>query len=140
MLRSSLREDDGEFRRELAAHCGMRNPDNIDALTRAYALVLSVHKSPLRARGRRSPGLSSQLLRSISSIPFNIAEGAALDDPGFVHHLTIAIASANEAEKQLRLAHEMEMLGPVGAWHLTEIVEVRKMMIGLKKSVLRRTN
>ena len=72
----------------------MRNPDNIAVLARAYALVLSIHKSPLRARGRRSPGLSSQLLRSISSIPFNIAEGAALDDPGFAHHLTIAIASA----------------------------------------------
>ena len=118
----------------------MRNPDNIDVLQRAYALVLSIHKSPLRARGRRSPGLSSQLLRSISSIPFNIAEGAALDDPGFVSHLTTAIGSANEAEKQLHLAHEMEMLGQDGDWHLTEIVEVRKMMIGLKKSVLRNMN
>ena len=118
----------------------MRNPDNIAVLSRAYALVLSIHKSPLRARGRRSPGLSSQLLRSSSSIPFNIAEGAALDDPGFVHHLTIAIASANEAEKQIRLAHDLEMLGQDGDWHLTEIVEVRKMMIGLRKSVLRKTN
>jgi four helix bundle protein len=118
----------------------MRNPDNIAALARAYALALSIHKSPLRARGRRSPGLSSQLLRSISSIPFNIAEGAALDDPGFVHHLTTAIGSANEAEKQLQMAHELEMLGPEGNWHLTEIVEVRKMIIGLRKSVLRKSN
>lgn len=100
--------------------------------------MLSLHKSPLRRRGRRSPGLSAQLLRSVGSVQFNIAEGASLDDAKFVTHLETAIASADEAEHQIELAHGMDMLGPEGSWHLTEIVEVRKMTIGLKKTVLQR--
>ena len=116
----------------------MRNPQNLAVLPRANALVLSLHRSPLRVRGRRAPGLSAQLLRSASSIPWNIAEGAAHDDPAFVRYLTTAIASANEAEQQLQLAHALDLLGDDGDWHLTEIVELRKMMIGLRKSVLRK--
>ena len=116
----------------------MRNPNNLDVLVRAKALVLSLHKSPLRRRGRRSPGLSAQLLRSVGSVQWNIAEGAALDDAKFASQLETAIASSIEAEHQLELAHELDMLGPDGDWHLTEIVEVRKMTIGLRKAVLRR--
>ena len=74
----------------------------------------------------------------MSSIPWNIAEGSAHDDPGFVRHLTIAIASANEAEQQLVLAHTLELLGTEGSWHVTEIVEIRRMLIGLRKAVLRK--
>ena len=113
----------------------MRNPQNLAVLPRANALVLSLHRSPLRARGRRAPGLSAQLLRSVSSIPWNIAEGSAHDDPAFARYLTIAIASANEAEQQLQLAHALDVLGDDGDWYLTEIVEIRKMMIGLRKAV-----
>ncbi|MEQ1692008.1 MAG: four helix bundle protein [Gemmatimonas sp.] len=116
----------------------MRNPKTLAVLPRANALVLSLYRSPLRASGKLAPGLSAQLLRSVSSIPWNIAEGAALADPGFVRHLTIAIASANEAEQQIELAHELDVLGADGDWHLTEIVEIRKMMIGQRKSVLRK--
>src|SRR6187431_2120982 len=116
----------------------MRNPDNLHVLTRADALVLSLHRSPLRFHGRRAPGLHAQLLRAAGSIAFNIAEGAALEDRGFVRHLTIAIASSNEAERQLRLANGLDLLGPDGDWQRREIIEVRKMMLGLKKSVLRR--
>ena len=122
----------------LAATCSVRNPQNLTVQTRANALVLSLHQSPLRVRGRRAPGLSAQLLRSVSSIPWNIAEGAAQDDRGFVRHLTIAIASANEAEQQIQLAHALELLGAHGDWHLTEIVEIRRMLIGLQKAVLRK--
>lgn len=116
----------------------MRNPNNLDVLVRAKALVLSVYKSPLRKRGREAPGLSSELLRSLGSMQWNIVEGAALDDPRFASQLETAIASAYEAEKQLQLAHELGLLGPDGDWHLTEIVEIRKMTFGLKKSVLNR--
>ena len=115
----------------------MRNPDNIAVLTRAYALVESLYESPLAVRGRRTPGLSPQLFRSAGSIPYNIAEGAALDDAGFVKHLTIAIGSANEAEKQLRMAHRFKLLGRRDGWHVKEVIEIRKMTIGLRKSVLR---
>ena len=116
----------------------MRNPNNLDVLARAKALVLSLHLSPLRQRGRRAPGLSAQLLRAAGSIQWNIVEGAALDDPDFARHLEVAIASANEVEHQLQLAHALDLLGAEGDWHLQEIVEVRRMTIGLRKSVLRR--
>jgi hypothetical protein len=63
-----------------------------------------------------------------------------LDDPGFVSHLTTAIGSANEAEKAAAPGARNGDAWQDGDWHLTEIVEVRKMMIGLKKSVLRKMN
>lgn len=69
---------------------------------------------------------------------WNIAEDAALDDPAFARHLMIAIGSANEAEQQLLLAHSLDALGVNADWYLTEIVEVRKMTIGLRKTVVKR--
>ena len=116
----------------------MRNPNNLHVLQRAKVLVLSLYQSPIRKRGRIAPGLSAQLLRSAGSIQWNIVEGAALDDPEFARHLEIAIASANEAEHQLELARDLDLLGAKGNWQLKEIVEVRKMMIGLRKKVLQR--
>ncbi len=121
----------------LACWC-MRNPTNINVLTRAKAFQLSVHESPFRQRARAIPGLSAELSRSIGSIVWNIAEGAAFDDPAFARHLLTAIGSANEAEQQLILAHDRKLLGSRGDWYVREIVEIRKMTIGLRKTVVRR--
>jgi len=116
----------------------MRNPTNLNVLTRAKAFQLALHESPLSQRARAVPGLGAQLSRSLGSIVWNIAEGAAGDDPTFARHLLIAIGSANEAEQQLYLAHARNLLGSQGDWYMKEVVEIRKMTIGLRKSVLGR--
>ena len=96
----------------------MRNPTNINVLTRAKAFQLSVHESPFRQRARAIPGLSAELSRSIGSIVWNIAEGAAFDDPAFARHLLTAIGSANEAEQKFILANARNLLGSRGDWYL----------------------
>lgn len=75
---------------------------------KAHALVLlgyPITEGPLQ---RRFPGLANQLRRALASIPANIAEGAGhVSQAQFNRYLTIALASAREAEYHLLLAKDL---------------------------------
>lgn len=115
----------------------MHNPANLIVLDRAFALAVAVHKSPIRRSGRSAPGLSNQLLRSVSSIGANITEGAACDSAkGFAQFLQIAIGSANETELHLRMACALGLLSKEGQAFVSEVVEIRRMLIALRRRVL----
>lgn len=71
----------------------------------AQELSEAVHRLVPELPARKAPGLVSQLCRSVSSVPTNIAEGAARDSPGaYVSALVIARGSAHETAVHLRLA------------------------------------
>ena len=55
-------------------------------------------------------GLTSQIKRSVISIPSNIAEGKAIGGRSYRKHLRIAIGSEAELETQLELAVMLNML------------------------------
>ncbi|MBX3133403.1 MAG: four helix bundle protein [Gemmatimonadaceae bacterium] len=75
---------------------------------KAHALTLLVYPITEGQMVRRFPGLAHQLRRAISSIPANIVEGAGLGSQAqFNRHLTIALASAREAEYHLLLAKDL---------------------------------
>ncbi len=118
----------------------MHNPNNLRVLTRAFALVVAIHKSTFQqsARvGRRAPGLSGQLLRSATSISANIVEGADKQSAAqFAHYLATAIGSANETEHHLELAVALELFPTDGQHFIAEVREIRKMLHGLRKRVL----
>ncbi len=58
-------------------------------------------------------GMTSQIRRASSSIPYNIAEGWGRDQTGeFVRFLRIAQGSLKEVETQLLLAERLEMASP----------------------------
>ncbi|MEP0775692.1 MAG: four helix bundle protein [Acidobacteriota bacterium] len=67
----------------------------LEAAGAAVALALQL-PAPLRS-------LSDQLLRSASSVPANLAEGAGRAGRDRLHHWRIAYASALEADSHLRL-------------------------------------
>ena len=79
------------------------------------------------------------MVASAESIAFNIVEGCgAFSAREFARFLEIAIKSATELEYQLQLAHENGVLAKSSCEALTrETIEVRRMLIGLRKAVLK---
>ncbi|MEP0772917.1 MAG: four helix bundle protein [Acidobacteriota bacterium] len=67
----------------------------LEAAGAAVALALKL-PTPLRS-------LADQLIRSASSVPANLAEGAGRAGRDRLHHWRIAYASAMEADSHLRL-------------------------------------
>ena len=75
--------------------------------------------------------------RAAQSIPANLAEGCGrASDTDFAKFVQIAIGSSTELEYHLQFAFETELInrGEFEA-RQTELVEVRKMMIGLLKKL-----
>lgn len=78
---------------------------------KAHELVLIAYPITEGAIQKRCSGLASQLRRSLASIPANIAEGAGHQSQAqFNRYLTIALASAREAEYHLLLAKDLGLL------------------------------
>jgi len=107
---------------------------------KAHELAVRVHRATESANMRVSPGLSSQLRRAVVAIPTNIAEGSGHPSQAqFNRYLEIAIASACEADYQLLLARDLELLSSREHAQLeARLSEVRAMLMGLRKKVLER--
>lgn len=82
-------------------------------------------------------GLSNQLRRASVSVPSNISEGAARKGKTeFKQYLYIALGSASEIETQLMIAKNLNFISNDLYIKLNdEIVEIRKMLNGLIKSI-----
>lgn len=104
---------------------------------RGHELVLLIYRSTARVPERRFPGLVSQLRRSASSIPANIAEGCGHETQReFARFLQIALASAHELHYHLRLSHDLEMLpGPLYARLEARTEQVKQMLTALLRRV-----
>lgn len=106
---------------------------------KAHALMLNVRRAVRSFHRAGSGPLQSQIIRSSESIPNNIVEGCfAATQREFARYLDISIKSSGETEYQLQQAHDRGLLGG-REWRAlsAETVEVRKMLIGLRKKILR---
>jgi four helix bundle protein len=76
-----------------------------------------------------------QLIRSIMSVPANIAEGSAKrSDREFARFVRISLGSINESESHLIIATDLTLLSREESESLSDGVEtVRKMLTGLEK-------
>jgi four helix bundle protein len=85
-------------------------------------------------------GLSAQMRRSAISIPSNIAEGAARNSvKEFKQFLYISLGSAAEIETQLEIAEGLGYISN-GKSLQTNIIEIRKMLMGLISFVAKKKN
>lgn len=104
---------------------------------KAHRLSLKIHHLSQRIPRAGNAAFISQIRRAAESIPANVAEGAGRgSDADFARFLQIAIGSSSELESHLQFAVDVEMLG--GAEfeaRKDEVIEVRKMLIGLRKKL-----
>ena len=81
-------------------------------------------------------GLTSQLRRAAVSVPSNIAEGAGRgSNRDFVRFLNISLGSLAEVDTQLEIAKRLCLPGSLADVD-KNLIEIRKMLLGLKKSLL----
>ena len=84
-------------------------------------------------------GMTSQIRRSASSIPANIAEGYGRESPGsYAHHLRIAQGSLKEFETHLVLASRVDLISDESiAPHMAAADEIGRMLRSLIRSIER---
>ena len=103
---------------------------SIELVTEIYSLTKSFPKE-------EQYGLTNQLRRCAVSIPSNIAEGAARNtQKDFNHFLAIALGSIAELETQLIISRNLNYCDEDSFEAVNnQLITVRKMTIGLKKSL-----
>jgi four helix bundle protein len=100
---------------------------------KSHALTLRIYAATGKFPRDEVYALTSQLRRSASSIPSNIAEGAGRNgDAEFRRFLYLSMGSANELEYQLLLAKDLAYLQNGDYESLNEdLAEVKRMLSGL---------
>lgn len=107
---------------------------------KAMDLAVGVHPIALSFPKSEMFALTSQINRSASSIPSNIAEGQGRRTTGeFIHFLGIAKGSLNELETQLTLALRYDYISDsVHDQFLEDTNEIGRLLNGLIDSLERR--
>ena len=97
---------------------------------KAHRLTLSLYQLTAAFPRDETYGLTSQIRRAASSIPFNIAEGCGRDgDAELSRFCTIARGSASELEYHLLLARDLKLIQPNESEELTQqTIEIKRML------------
>lgn len=115
----------------------MRNFRNLKVWEKSHSLTLDVYEFTSAYPKEELYGLTSQMRRSSSSIPSNIAEGCGRNSqPQFAQFLNIAFGSASELEYQLILSKDLEFIDEKTSNILLDrVTEVKRMLTSLIKMV-----
>jgi len=111
----------------------MRDFREIKVWEKAHALTLEIYKASAGFPQEEIYGLTSQMRRSSSSIPANIAEGCARSGrTEFRQFLYISAGSASELDYLLLLGRDLHLLTEKQYEALySSLYEVRRMLTGL---------
>jgi four helix bundle protein len=115
----------------------MKSHKDLDVWQLSVELACDVYKVTRQFPKEEQYGMAVQMRRSATSIPSNIAEGAARQgDKEFIQFLHIALGSASELDTQLEIGIRVDL---AAAEHLQKLQEsaarVNQMLRGLVKSV-----
>ena len=115
----------------------MQNYKELKVWDKAHELTLIIYKRSITFPKEEVYGLTSQLRRSSSSIPANIAEGCGKNSQlEFAHFLNIALGSANETEYYLILSKDLNYLNTEDFETLSKLInEIKAMLINLISKV-----
>lgn len=110
----------------------MKDYRELKVWEKAHEYALSVYKATRDFPKEELYGLTSQLRRSASSVPSNIAEGCGRNsDAELARFLEIAYGSASESDYQLLLAKDLGYLNVDSFKSLSVMVEeIRRMLNG----------
>jgi four helix bundle protein len=109
----------------------MQDFKNLQIWERSHRLTLVIYKVTELFPKEEIYGLISQIRRSSSSIPTNIAEGCGrFGDAELARFLQIALGSTTETEYHLILAKDLGFLKELDFNKLSdELIELRRMLI-----------
>lgn len=115
----------------------MKDFRSLQVWKKAHRLTLDVYKATTSFPKEELYGLTSQIRRSSTSIPTNIAEGCGRNgDAELVRFMSISMGSASELEYQVLLAYDLNFLDEDTYMKLHEkITEVKRMLAGFIKSL-----
>jgi len=105
---------------------------------RAHAFALNVRRAVQDMPRTGYADLKSQITRAAQSIVDNIVEGCgAASRIEFARYLDISIKSTSEVDYQLELARDLGVMSP-DVWKplAKEVIEIRKMLSALRRSIL----
>jgi four helix bundle protein len=128
---------DDTLRRGAPSLARMQNYRQLSVWRKAHAVALNIHRVTESIPKNHNGELISQIRASAVSIPTNIVEGSSRGtDRDFAKFVRIAIGSASEREYQLHFAADSGLLprADFEARQL-EVVEIRRMLIGLLKKL-----
>jgi four helix bundle protein len=108
----------------------MANFRELRVWERAHDLTLRIYETTASFPREEMYGLTSQIRRSCTSIPTNVAEGYGRGgDPELARFLHIAMGSASELEYQLLLARDLNLLPVPNYENLAQdLNEVQRML------------
>ena len=116
----------------------MQNYRQLSVWRKAHAVVLNIHRTVEAIPRTNSGNIANQMTRAAMSIAANIVEGSSRgSDQDFARFIQIAIGSASELEYHLHVAADLNLISQEEfAARGPEVVEVRKMLLGLKKKLV----
>jgi len=108
----------------------MRDFHNYKVWEKGHQFALCIYRKTKSFPKDELFGITSQIRRAATSIPFNIAEGRGRrSDTEFAHFLNIAAGSASEVEEELLLSYDLEYLDKVSYQQLNKEVNDIKAML-----------
>ena len=111
----------------------MKDFHELQVWQKAHQLTLAIYRVTVPFPREELFGLTSQLRRSCSSIPANLAEGCGrTGDAEFSRFCSIAMGSASELEYHLLLARDLNLIKPKDYADLAQrTIELKKMLTAL---------
>lgn len=115
----------------------MQSFKNLKVWNKSHNLVLQIYK--ISEQFPRKEELTSQMIRAVSSISMNIAEGCGKSSlKEYLRFINISISSTTELEYQIMLSKDLRYIDHILYEELTRhVIEVRKMLLSLRKSLNR---
>lgn len=119
----------------------MRNFKELEIWQQSHQLVIKIYKATIGFPEEEKYGLISQMRRSASSIPMNIAEGCGRgSDKELRRFCEIAMGSASELEYQLILSEELSYISKESYESLNSDLLVVKKRLNVFIQFLRRSS
>jgi len=110
--------------------CAVKDFHELKVWQKAHQLVLAVYQMTATFPREELYGLTTQIRRSCSSIPANLAEGCGRNgDAELSRFCSIAMGSASELEYHLLLAKDLKLIKPKAYEELAQrTIELKRML------------
>jgi four helix bundle protein len=117
----------------------MHNFKDLKVWQKSVELAVKIYKVTLEFPNEEKYGMTSQMRRAGVSIPSNIAEGSAKSSKkSFSNSLETSLGESFELETQIEISKRVGLMAEDLSKEVTnDIIEIQKMIMGLKTSLER---